>query len=170
MDASVIAEDDVIIGQAGIASGGAVYQALLGRADVLAMTRKAQAAALLPEDPGGLSHAERAALAVRVARLHGDAGFASHYETLMERAGAAGATAALADPAFKGGDDARLAALIAYTDLVSLAPKDTVAGDIEALQAAGIADADIVRLAELTAFLAYQTRVVAGLKLMQATA
>jgi uncharacterized protein YciW len=170
MDASVIAEDDIIIGQAGIVPGGAAYQALLGRADIMAMTQKAQAAALLPEDPGGLSHAERAALAVRVARLHGDAGLATHYETLMERAGAGASVAALADPAFKGGEDARLVALIAYTDLVSLAPKDTVAGDIEALQAAGIADADIVRLAELTAFLAYQIRVVAGLKLMQATA
>ena len=170
MDASVIAEDDVIIGQAGITPGGATYQALLERADVMAMTQKAQAAALLPMDPGGLSHAERAALAVRVARLHGDAGLAAHYESLMETAGAGGSVATLADPAFKAGDDARLAALIAYTDLVSLAPKDTVAGDIMALQAAGVADADIVRLAELTAFLAYQIRVVAGLKLMQATA
>ena len=41
---------------------------------------------------------------------------------------------------------------------------------LQALKSAGICDADIVRLAELTAFLAYQLRVVAGLKLMQATA
>ncbi|MGF1627947.1 MAG: CMD domain-containing protein [Kiloniellaceae bacterium] len=170
MDTNVIGEDDVIMRLAGVAPGGAAYRALLGRADIMAMTREAAAAALLPQDPGGLSHAERAALAVRVARLHDDAGLAGYYETLMVKAGAEGPVGALADPAFKGGHDARRAALIAYADLVSLAPKDTVAGDIGALKAAGIADADIVRLAELTAFLAYQIRVIAGLRLMQATA
>ena len=170
MDASVSPDDDVIMRLAGIAPEGAVAAALSARADVVAMTRQAAAAALLPEEPGGLSHGERAALAVRVARLHEEAGLAQHYARLLAQAGAGRATAALADPAFKGGGDARLAALIAYTDLVSLAPKDTVAGDIAALKAAGIDDADIVRLAELTAFLAYQLRVVAGLRLMQATA
>ena len=38
---------------------------------------------------------------------------------------------------------------------------------LDALKSAGIADADIVRLAELNAFLAYQIRLIAGLKLMQ---
>jgi uncharacterized protein YciW len=166
-DMDVISEDDVIVRLAGIAPGSAVQAALQARADVVAMTSKAAAASLLPEEPGGLSHGERAALAVRVARLHEESGLADHYAKLMERAGA---TAALADPAFKGDGDARLAAVIAYVDLVSLAPKDMVAGDIAALQAAGIGDADIVRLAELVAFLAYQTRVIAGLRLMQATA
>jgi uncharacterized protein YciW len=169
-DMDVISENDVTARLAGIAPEGAVAAALQGRADVVAMTGKAAAASLLPAEPGGLSHGERAALAVRVARLHEEAGLAAHYEVLMKRAGAAGATAALADPSFKGDGDARLAALVAYADRVSLAPKDTVAGDIEALQAAGIGDADIVRLAELVAFLAYQLRVVAGLRLMQATA
>jgi uncharacterized protein YciW len=168
-DMGVIFENDVILRLAGIASEGAVAAALKGRADVVAMTGQAAAASLLPEEPGCLSHGERAALAVRVARLHEEAGLAAHYEVLMKWAAAKGATAALADPTFKGGGDARLAALIAYTDRVALAPKDTVAGDIEALQAAGIADADIVRLAELVAFLAYQLRVIAGLRLMQAT-
>jgi uncharacterized protein YciW len=170
MDASVIPDDDVIVRLAGVQPGGAVAAALAGRADILAMTREAEQASLLPREPGGLSHGERAALAVRIARLHGEAALAAHYAELVARAGATGATAALADPAFKGGSDKRLAALVAYTDLVSVSPKDTTAGDIEALKAAGIDDADIVRLAELTAFLAYQVRVVQGLKLMQATA
>ncbi len=105
-----------------------------------------------------------------MARLHQEAGLAAHYAELAARAGATGATAALADPAFRGEGDARLCALIAYTDRVSLAPRDTVADDIEGLRAAGLGDADIVRLAQLVAFLAYQIRVVQGLKLMQATA
>ena len=40
------------------------------------------------------------------------------------------------------------------------------AADVSDLQRAGISDADIVRLAELVAFMAYQLRLVAGLRLM----
>ena len=134
------------------------------------MMHESEIASLRPQEPGGLSHGERAALAVRVARLHAEEGLAAHYAELAAEAGATGATAALADPAFKGDSTARLSAIVAYTDLVSLAPKDAAAGDLEALQAAGISDADIVRLAELVAFLAFQIRVVQGLRLMQATA
>ena len=54
----------------------------------------------------------------------------------------------------------------AYRDNISVRAYDGTAGDIAALQSAGIADADIVRLAELNAFLAYQIRVVAGLRLI----
>jgi uncharacterized protein YciW len=73
----------------------------------------------------------------------------------------------MADPAFKGAAGTRLAAIIAYTDLVSLSPKDARAQDIQSLKDAGIDDADVVRLAELNAFLAYQIRLVAGLRLMK---
>ena len=44
---------------------------------------------------------------------------------------------------------------------------DIVAEDVTVLQDAGMSDADIVRLCELVAFLAYQTRVIDGLRLMQ---
>ena len=73
----------------------------------------------------------------------------------------------IADPSFTGEGDARLAALLAYTDLVSVRPRDARAEDIAARQEAGVSDADVVRLAELVAFLAYQIRVVAGLRLMR---
>ena len=39
--------------------------------------------------------------------------------------------------------------------------------DIAALKAAGVGEADIVRLSELAAFVNYQLRVVAGLKLLK---
>ncbi|MGD1878025.1 MAG: CMD domain-containing protein [Kiloniellaceae bacterium] len=169
MDA-VMDEEDLIARQAGIVPAGPVSAALEGRADILEMTRKAAEASLRPAEPGGISHAERAAIAVRIARLNGDDALAAHYAAMMERADVSGSAAILADPGLDGAGDARLTALTGYIDLVSVAPKNTVAGDIETLKAAGIGDADIVRLAELTAFLAYQVRVIAGLKLMQVTA
>ena len=43
---------------------------------------------------------------------------------------------------------------------------ERVIEDISKLQAVGVSDADIVRLCELIAFVAYQVRVAAGLRLM----
>ncbi|WP_420349539.1 hypothetical protein [Pelagibius sp.] len=162
--------NDVVMRAAALPANSPLQAALAGRADILAMTQQAHDAALVPEEPGGLSHALRAALALRASLLHKEESLADHYRGLLTAAGADGALAALADPATQDFADPRVAAFAAYTDLASTSPKDATADDIEALKAAGIGDADIVRLAELTAFLAYQLRVVAGLKLMQATA
>ncbi|WPZ16569.1 hypothetical protein T8J41_22045 (plasmid) [Nitratireductor rhodophyticola] len=167
---SDLSPNDIVIAQAGIGANGSVREALEGRADIMAMTQATHDAALKPSDPGGLSHGERAALAARVARLNKDEALAAHYMALLEEAGADEAVSAMADPAHDGEGDARRAALLAYTDLVSTHPRDTTPEDIEALKSAGISDADIVRLSELNAFLAYQIRVIAGLKLMKATA
>ena len=162
---SEIAGNDVVTRQAGVLPGEAAHDALAARATIVAMTQATHDAALKPKNPGGLSHAERAALASRIARLNADAGLAAHYDALMRDASASADMARIADPSFKG--SGRIGALIAYTDLASKAPKDAGPGDIEALKRAGIGDADIVRLAELNAFLAYQVRLVAGLKLMK---
>lgn len=151
--------------QAGVLPGEAAYKALAARAEIVAMTQATHDAALKPREPGGLSHAERAALASRIARLNADRGLAAHYDALMREASASADVEPIADPSFKG--SGRIGALIAYTDLASTAPKDARPEDIEALKQAGIGDADIVRLAELNAFLAYQIRLIAGLKLMR---
>jgi uncharacterized protein YciW len=163
------AGNDVVAKQAGLVPGSAAHEALLARAEIMAMTQATHDAALSPRDPGGLSHAERAALAARIARLNADEELAAHYDGLMRAASASAETARIAEPDFKG-DDRRVRALIAYTDLASASPRDATGADIEALKQAGIGDADIVRLAELNAFLAYQVRLVAGLKLMKGQA
>lgn len=145
----------------GVAADRATASALEARAAVLEMTARAEAAVLTPEDPGAWSHALRAALAARSARLHGLPDLAARYEAVA----GTGPGAALADPA-ETGAALGLAAVVAFMDRVAAVPRDVSADDVVALQAAGIGDADIVRLAELNAFLAYQFRVVAGLRLL----
>jgi uncharacterized protein YciW len=71
-----------------------------------------------------------------------------------------------ANTEFDGGDDARAKAILRHTDLVTLNPKEATPDDVLALRTAGLDDADIVRLSELIAFVSYQIRVVAGLRLM----
>jgi CMD domain protein len=162
--------EDVVAAIAGIEPGSQLAQVVAARADIMALTQRTHDAALAPTDPGGLSHAERAALACRIARLNADTDFEAHFKSLMEKAGASDAVARISDVGFDGGGDDKLAALIRHVDLVARAPKDAERGDIERLRAAGIADADIVRLSELVAFVSYQIRVAAGLRLMRGLA
>lgn len=51
--------------------------------------------------------------------------------------------------------------------MLTCAPRTATKDDIQTLYEAGVSDADIVRLAELAAFLGYQARLVAGLRLME---
>lgn len=161
---------DVIATIAGIEPGSALADVVAGRADIMALTQQTHDAALTPADPGGLSHAERAALACRIAKLNDDKAFEEHFEALLDKAGANDATARIADIWFDGGNDPRLKALIRHVDLVAHAPKDATRRDIELLQEAGLTDADVVRLSELVAFVSYQIRVAAGLRLMRGLA
>jgi uncharacterized protein YciW len=96
-----------------------------------------------------------------MAKQNDEASLARHYERLFSVG-----SQVIANTGFDGGDDARLKAIIRHTDLITTNPKEATAEDIAALRAAGLDDADIVRLSELIAFVSYQVRVVAGLRLM----
>lgn len=149
--------DDRITTLAGVSVTGALGH----RADILAMTEAASAAVLRPKEMGAFPHERRTALAARIARLNGRDELAEHYG-----GGLSDEEAKLADPLFDGGADKRLQAILAFTDRVAASPKDATAGDIESLSNAGITDADIVRLTQLNAFLAYEIRLIEGLRLM----
>ncbi|MBB6464874.1 uncharacterized protein YciW [Aminobacter lissarensis] len=161
---------EIIAAIVGIEPGSELAAVVAGRADIVALTQQTHDAALMPVEPGGLSHAERAALACRIAKINDAKDFEEHFETLLDNSGASGDTARIADIWFDGGGDNRLKALIRHVDLVAHAPKDATRRDIELLQEAGLTDADIVRLSELVAFVSYQIRVAAGLRLMRGLA
>ena len=103
----------------------------------------------------------RLALAARIAHLNNADNLATAYR---EKLGGS-RFADIADPT-KANTHTDLAACLAFTDQVATRPSAITAADIQNLQDAGIADADIVRLTELNAFLAYQIRLDAGLALM----
>lgn len=150
--------ETTILNKAGVTPDGNVASATAMRSNIFAMSQAAEDAVLRPVDFGAFAHDLRAALASRVARLAGDDPLAEHY-----LAGAA-ERAPLADP---NESDAELASVLAFVDKVANHTRNIAAEDIQGLQAVGISDADIVRLCELVAFLAYQTRVIAGLRMMQ---
>lgn len=151
---------------AGLDASHPLAEILDGRGDIFTMTEQAHDAALTPNQPGGLSHAERAALACRMTRLNAEPALAQHFEALMAVAKPSDATARIADPDFDGGSDVRLAALLRHTDLATCDTKSVAADDITTLTDAGISEDDIVRLSELVAFVNYQARVTRGLRLL----
>lgn len=162
--------EDVIAAIVGIEPGSPLSETVAGRADIMLLTQQTHDGALTPENPGGLSHAERAALALRIAKINDHKAFEDHFEAMLEKAGMPEDAARMADIWFDGGKDARVRALIRHVDLVAHAPKDATRHDIELLREAGIGDADIVRLSELVAFVSYQIRVAVGLQLMRGLA
>ncbi|UWU15509.1 hypothetical protein N2599_05760 [Rhizobium sullae] len=144
--------------------GSALAEAMEKRTEILRLSEAAHDAVLLPRDPGGLSHGFRAALAARMARHNHNIALASHYDTLVARADEPG-TALLAEPDTNVADP-RTAEIVRHADRLTVAPRDATRAHIEALRQVRVTDADIVRLAELAAFVNYQVRVLAGLKLL----
>ena len=147
--------------EGGVTQGGAAASAASLRVSVLEKTQAAEQAVLTPQDCGAWPADMRAALAARIARLNGNEQVARRYAARQRGQDYAW----LSDPAQDGSDRA-LSDIVAFMDKVARAPKDIASDDITRLKTMGTSDADIVRLCELNAFLAYQLRLVAGLKLM----
>lgn len=150
----------------GVKANSPIAAALAGRDDILTMTQQAHDAALVPTDPGGLSHKVRAALSCRMARLSQENGLAAHFLALMQAADGPEDIDQIADTNSNGHADTRIRAILRHTDLVTSDAKAAIADDISALTKAGVSEDDIVRLSELIAFVSYQIRLTVGLRLM----
>lgn len=159
LDCVDIAGSSAVTGMVAETVAGTVAGAVAGRFNIFRMTQAAEEAVLRPDVPGRWSPAMRAAMAARIARLNGETALADRYVQ------DAGAFAGLADPSADGAAEG-LAPVLAFMDKVAARTRTVTAADVAGLQAAGVADPDIVRLAELNAFLAYQIRVIVGMRLM----
>lgn len=158
--------ETVVPKAAGITADHPLAAAMLARENIVELSQKTHDAALTPNACGGLSHVVRGALACRIARHNDEAVLAEHFFAMIGDGDDAQTASSVADVTFDGGGDEKLKALVRYTDLVATEPKKASAKDIEALTSAGVPDDDIVRLSELIAFVSYQIRFVAGLRLM----
>ena len=161
--------DSVIPRVAGVVAGSRAAGVLGDRERVLELSQNSHAALLSPSEPGGLSLALRAALATRVATVNADESLTAHYRALLDAAGGVPSEVlAIADPAHAPTTEANrwLAAVVAHTDLLTVAPQNSTKATIQALGLAGVDDADVVRLTQLVGFVVYQVRFAAGLRLI----
>lgn len=150
----------------GGASSGRLKDLLAHRLDLMALTQASQRAVLAPAEPGGLSYALRALIAVRACTRLGDTRLKNHYYEHFTQCENFRGLLGLVEPDAIPSDP-WLRAILNHADVLTCHPRTATRNNIETLHKAGVSDADIVRLAELTAFLGYQSRLVAGLRLME---
>jgi uncharacterized protein YciW len=136
----------------GVAEGSALAALRTQRPEILRHTQGSYDVLLTPEDPGGLSLAERALVAQRVAALSGHASLAAHYQGLVDASGTVA--------------PARREVLLAHATLLATSPGRATPANLAALQAVGLSARDIVALSQLVAFVAYQVRAAVGLALL----
>ena len=149
-----------ILSKAGVIPNDEVAPAVVAWATFIEMTQVAEDAVLWQKDVGAFGHDLRASIVARVAHLSRD-------PTLAERNLADAADfEPLADPK-ESGEARGLGAVLAVGDRVANQTRDAAAKDISGLQLSGLSDADIVRLCESLAFMAFQIRVIASLRLMR---
>ena len=127
------------------------------RAKAIAATQACEDLLLAPDLPCGLSQAERLAIAHAVAAASGVTELADYYGARLT---------ALPRPAA----EARWQAIRHFTQLLATRPAAADRAALMALPAAGLATADVVLLAQLIGFAAYQARLVAGVAALGALA
>jgi uncharacterized protein YciW len=146
---------DVVDRVAGIAADSPLGLLRRQRADIFRHTQGSHDVLVTPADPGGVSLQERAAIALLLAEHDADLELAAHYYALLEPLGGMPA-------------GARWEVLQRHTKLLAAAPDDATAADLRRLEAAGLSSRDIVAVSQLIAFVSYQVRLLAGLRLLKA--
>jgi uncharacterized protein YciW len=145
---------DLIDTLAGISADSPLGQLRRERADIFRHTQGSHAVLITPAEPGGVSLAERAAVALLVAEYDDDAALAAHYRALVDQAGGMP-------------QGARWDAILVHTDMVAGSPGSARAEDLVKLQARGLSPQDIVVVSQIIAFAAFQVRLLAGLRMLQ---
>lgn len=185
---------DVIDALVGIAPGSKLDVIRAQRSEARKHAQASYDALFTPNDLGGFTADERFAVAAFVAGLHGEPQTKVHYEAKLpaelRAAVAAEVGAAKAKgpygsypkgplsredqpgPVYKPAAQGRmavgpkLAAAFEHVHMLVFHPRDASAAALQRLLDAGWSTTDVVTLSQLVSFLAYQIRVVAGLRVL----
>ncbi|WP_322028868.1 CMD domain protein [Paraburkholderia sp. J76] len=156
--------DDIIDRVAGLAPNTVTHALRHQRAKVVQSTQGSYDG-LFDPDLEGLPLVERLLVALYASRLTPSPALAAHYRAELSALGVDAATLAAVETGTPETLAApRLRAILAFTRTLIENP---VAGDkavLQTLPAAGLSTPAVVALAQLIAFLSYQTRLVAGLQ------
>ena len=157
---------DVMDGLAGLTPGSHLGELRRQRPEVVRHLQGSDDALFAPADDGGLTRAERAAAALRVAELLRDAALVEHYHTRLRRLDPSGAL----EKTVEGGaqiTEGRWDAILAHVDLVTRGPASAQRSDIDELLAVGLSSRTVVSLSQLIAYVNFQSRVLAGLRMLK---
>ncbi|MBP0605578.1 MULTISPECIES: CMD domain-containing protein [Burkholderia] len=163
------AAPDTIDAAAGLREGDAVAALRRARGKVLLHTQLSEAALFDPPLPD-LSPVERLHAARYVARQSNAHALTDIYRTRLLDAGGTLDDIERADADAFDALPRRLGAILLHAKRLTHAPVDARAADLAALKSAGLTTSAIVALSQLIAFVAYQLRVAAAARALQARA
>lgn len=157
---------DVLDQLAGLSPDSPLAALRRQRPEIVAHTQGSDDAIFRPKDDGGFAPAERAAAALRVALVLRDEVLIAHYR---ERLHKLDPSEVLAERVSSGEEskDKRWATIIAHADRVTRDPESAQPSDLQALSAAGLSAHAIVSLSQLIAYVNFQSRVLAGLRMLR---
>ncbi|WP_343550897.1 hypothetical protein [Pantoea sp.] len=156
---------DAIDRAAGLTTDDALYATRRLRPEFVDGAEQCRQSVLTPNDDQGLAEDLRLALAQRMAMLNSDAALQADYQAQLEQQRPSDALLALAAGATDLAEP--LATIARHADLVTQQPMNATEQHIRLLEQAGLSNPQIVALSELIAFVNFQTRVAAGLRLLR---
>lgn len=174
MTDSLLLSTDLVDAAVPLAADSAVYAVRHQRDKVVAATQGSYAALFDPA-LAGPPLVERLLAAHAIARSAGSTALQAHYRAQLDAlAPLSAAQQAAADGApleslASFGEDPRLQAVLTFTRTLTDRPVEGDRAALLTLPAAGLDTAEVVALAQLIAFVAYQVRVVAGLQALAAS-
>ena len=160
--------DDVISRLAGVATGSTVAMARALRPDVIRFTETSDAAVFRPTVEAGFTRAERVAVALRVARLIDDHAVKAHYEALLRPLDVDGKLLATVEAGASQGTS-RWARILAHVDRLTTEPGASAPSHLKVLGDAGLSPQAIIALSQVIAYVSYQARALAGLRVIGAS-
>lgn len=160
---------DVMDTLAGLPPGSPLAELRRQRRDVVKHLQGADDAIFSPQDDGGLTRAERAAAALRVATLLRDGALIAHYRARLAALDPSGTLARTVEGKARI-TEPRWDAVLAHVDLVTRGPGSAERRDIDNLLAAGLSSHAVVSLSQLVAYVNFQSRVLAGLRMLKGAA
>jgi len=147
---------DVMDTLAGLPDDSAIAELRRQRPDVVRHLQGSDDAIFAPAHHGSFTRPEREAAALRVATLLRDSALEEHYQ---RRLVALGETNPLTG--------ARGEAILAHIDCVTMTPDSARQADLDRLSAVGLTPHAIVSLSQLIAYVNFQSRVLAGLRMLR---
>lgn len=158
MTASAI-DVDIISALASVEANSSLAGLRAQRPEAMRHAQGSYQALFEPSAPGGLTLVERFAVGEHVARLHAVTEAAEHYRSRL----------AVATRAQGFEPSARRDALLRHADLLAVNPAGAGPDDLQRLADAGLSTRDIVSLSQVIAFVAFQVRVIVGLRVLGST-
>jgi CMD domain protein len=164
---SEYATPDVTDQLAGISPASTLGQLRRQRPEVVRHIHGSDQAIFAPHDDGGLSRAERAAVALRVATMLRDRALQEHYRARLASLDANGSPPRSPEAGAAAGADSRWTKILSHVERVTSDPESASRGDIDGLLEAGLSPHAVLSLSQLVAYVNFQSRVLAGLRMLR---